>query len=120
MSWVLVGPTTWYSSVPTIHQLSIVSAAYIGVVQGHTYLTVPWGWQSDTAVIVGFDEVVDVGAGVTLCAAAHAAKSTATRDVAETMFKAGGQASLRVNAVKVVPAQCLDITTENQNENVLE
>lgn len=70
-------------------------------------------------MIVGFDELVDVGAGVTFCAAAHAAKSTTTRGVAETMFKAGGQASLRVNTVKVVSAQCLDITTENQNQNVL-
>jgi hypothetical protein len=24
-SWVLVGPTTWYSSVPTMHQLCLVS-----------------------------------------------------------------------------------------------
>jgi hypothetical protein len=71
-------------------------------------------------VIVGFDELVDVGAGVTFCAAAHAAKSRATKVVAVTMFTACCQASLRVIAVKFEPAQCLDITTGSEDRSVFE
>lgn len=83
-------------------------------------MTVPWGWQSDTAVIVGLEEPVDVGAGVTSCAAAHAAKSKATKVGAVTMFTAGYQASPRVIAIKVEPAQCLDITTGSEDRSILE
>jgi hypothetical protein len=84
MSWVLVGPTTWYSSVPTIHQLSLISAVLSS--RRCTYLTVLWGWQSDTAVMVGFTVLVDVGAGVTVCATAHAAKSRTAMSLTRAMF----------------------------------
>jgi hypothetical protein len=49
-------------------------------------LTVLWGWQSDTAVIVGFTGLVDVGAGVTVCATADATKSRSAMGVTGAMF----------------------------------
>lgn len=76
ISCVLVGPITWYSSEPTMHQLpSLAQVLYIARV---SYLTVPCGWHSETAVIVGFGAAVPDGGGVvTACAATHEAKSSA-------------------------------------------